>query len=1215
MGIITLNTRLFLITMFAAAALCFIYTGNAMALTSADCAECHAPIVADPISPHHNLATQQALSCSACHRMASPTCTDCHGDPIIDPAFHENIHSNISIAPDCSSCHSNPDIIPVTHSNNCTVCHDSTNQVVIDTIAAGSQGTAVNCENCHGALSEVHTPTHAQISIATDCAGCHGDPAIVPVTHSDNCATCHNSTDQAVIDTITAGFNGTQVDCNNCHISINHTAQHDQTFVPEAICADCHDGNVAVEHTVNHSSTCTACHNDPLLASIIDSGKAGNAVVCTDCHTATTLASHNSLHDKTVLPSDGCIECHDANVAVEHVDNRSIGCTDCHNSTRQEVLDAIANGISGMTVNCSDCHLGPLDHQAAHDMTRTDDVSCQDCHNQNVVTEHVDNQGISCSSCHDDPMIQTIIASGVAGNIVVCADCHIMSDHTNAHNNTDVTDSACLECHDPDVSVEHVANGGLSCLVCHGNTTYDAIIDSGKGIAGTLVTCDACHTNAGDHTAAHDMTSLNSGDCAECHNANVVTEHVDVRLLSCSTCHSSTDATVRAVIESGQNGQEVFCSDCHVGAGMHSDEHDMVDVPDSLCADCHNGNVVIEHVDNRALTCNTCHGDPELQRIIQSGMNGTALDCYDCHMTTDHAAEHDNTDVPSAECAECHDGNVTVEHIDNRGLSCLVCHGSATYDSIIAAGQTGTQVTCTDCHGAADHSAAHDMTVVPQAVCADCHDPNVVVEHVDNRGFDCGICHNSSYQGIIDSGIAGNQVSCLNCHNTPDHHANSNDAKSGNCTLCHQVTSSAMDAPVIGACRECHINNQGYVLQKNLSSVLTSHRINTQGDIQDFGACITCHNYSSNSAPYVQPYHAKPSSKPRYYINNITEAPGRGSFNLFYDQWHRNSGEDNEGKEPGCGEDSSCNGSSWRNPEISFQWLTIDYNGNLYDVPAFSDSGNRPDGGGPPVDPPTGGGCEIDANGTYVESENYNALGNNWSVQSGDGNGNGYLYATANSTSSVSGSPAEYDLTFTESGTYYIWFRGKDNGSSDDNSLWYGVDGSMKGNATTPATNNNWSWTRTPHNTGPNPTRITINSAGTYTVTIWARENGFRFDGFYVTKSSSSISGSIPSGADIVDPTNCGGGGEPPVDPPPANDDSVNITYADYSSWRDRLRVYAENDLDDEANLSLTWCGESYSMSYISSNDRWEKEVNNVNDCGDVTVTSDRGGSDTATAN
>ncbi len=182
----------------------------------------------------------------------------------------------------------------------------------------------------------------------------------------------------------------------------------------------------------------------------------------------------------------------------------------------------------------------------------------------------------------------------------------------------------------------------------------------------------------------------------------------------------------------------------------------------------------------------------------------------------------------------------------------------------------------------------------------------------------------------------------------------------------------------------------------------------------------------------------------------------------------------------------------------------------------------------------TGGGNTVNANGTYVEAENHNHLGDNFSHQSGSGNGDEYMNALTTSYNSVSGNSAEYKLSFAETGTYYIWFRGNSNGSSGDNSLWYGVDGSMVGNADF-STSNGYRWAQSRYNNGPSPMRITISSTGDHTINVWARENGLKYDGFYLTKSSSStIPGGttvgIPTGAVEIDPSNTGGGNPPPDD-------------------------------------------------------------------------------------
>ncbi|MCP3938250.1 MAG: hypothetical protein GY708_23120, partial [Actinomycetia bacterium] len=171
----------------------------------------------------------------------------------------------------------------------------------------------------------------------------------------------------------------------------------------------------------------------------------------------------------------------------------------------------------------------------------------------------------------------------------------------------------------------------------------------------------------------------------------------------------------------------------------------------------------------------------------------------------------------------------------------------------------------------------------------------------------------------------------------------------------------------------------------------------------------------------------------------------------------------------------------------------------------------------------TAGICTVDPNGTYIEAENYNVFGNTFSSQTGDGNGNAYLQGTVTDTSwGPSGTSTDYTLDFNQTGTFYLWIRGNDGSSSSQNSLYYGLNGSAVGNATTPGTNSNWNWVNVPHNTGPNPLAITIGSTGPNTINIWSREANFKFDGFYLTTSSGDTpTGGIPSGAKELDPTSC----------------------------------------------------------------------------------------------
>ncbi|NIN34439.1 MAG: hypothetical protein GTO60_04825, partial [Gammaproteobacteria bacterium] len=164
-----------------------------------------------------------------------------------------------------------------------------------------------------------------------------------------------------------------------------------------------------------------------------------------------------------------------------------------------------------------------------------------------------------------------------------------------------------------------------------------------------------------------------------------------------------------------------------------------------------------------------------------------------------------------------------------------------------------------------------------------------------------------------------------------------------------------------------------------------------------------------------------------------------------------------------------------------------------------------------------GGACDMNTTGEYyIDIMNYNTFGDNWS-DSGT-----YLTAAVSNTGAPGGNPLEFTVNFTQTGTYRIWFRGNatDSGS---NSLWYGLDGSMVGNAGW-GTYGSWLWENNWWDTGPDPIEITISSTGNHTMNVWAREANLQLDGFIITADTGfTPSGAADGGAsNTVDPTNCG---------------------------------------------------------------------------------------------
>ncbi len=299
------------------------------------------------------------------------------------------------------------------------------------------------------------------------------------------------------------------------------------------------------------------------------------------------------------------------------------------------------------------------------------------------------------------------------------------------------TPDDCLACHQADIHSEH--NPGIGCSNCHtmhGGGVGDPAIDEtvAYGLGGGTVYCAFCHESEtrtihlhddGLENIEHDNATVPSS-CVFCHGPDLQSVHIN-RLendltvkLTCYTCHSGigqpgTDPLVRAVVDQGMAGDIIACSACHLG--YHQNDHDHAVIPPGNCIDCHSDDVVIEHVDNHGLECQTCHdsSDQVVIDAINAGVGpiGADVDCFACHPNADHAGAHNHAVISSPDCLTCHSDNVVTEHVSNHGLSCATCHSSTdqvVIDAIVAgSGPAGIDVDCNVCHGEVDHSTAHDQ--------------------------------------------------------------------------------------------------------------------------------------------------------------------------------------------------------------------------------------------------------------------------------------------------------------------------------------------------------------------------------------------------------------------------------------------------------------------------------------------------------------------------
>ena len=93
----------------------------------------------------------------------------------------------------------------------------------------------------------------------------------------------------------------------------------------------------------------------------------------------------------------------------------------------------------------------------------------------------------------------------------------------------------------------------------------------------------------------------------------------------------------------------------------------------------------------------------------------------------------------------------------------------------------------------------------------------------------------------------------------------------------------------------------------------------------------------------------------------------------------------------------------------------------------------------------------------------------------------------------------QYEVDFTQTGTYYVWLRGwaKNNG----NTAHVGIDGQdvvsgRKANVT-PSPSTAWDWSE--RRVNGNRLTISVSSAGVHTVNLWMREDGLFVDRLVLT--------------------------------------------------------------------------------------------------------------------
>ncbi len=581
-------------------------------------------------------------------------------------------------------------------SRTCSDCHDQTSH-------------AMTCNSCH------HSPDDGT---PNTCSSCHGNDSHGTERLTGKCQECH---DNPVV-----GWHG--VDITPLH----------RTSSSIQACASCHLNYLDLEHA-NHSNAngvmydCATCHES-------SDGSVRDAIVtgdtsCGACHSADALR-HMELHDAQLDPD--CADCHDINLVTQHAE-AGFSCETCHDSTRQDVVDAIATHNR----DCDACHV-------LHGVGAT---LCLGCHTTSLLSGAYPGASVAQGSKHQTTSASTVAATAWPGVTAStpCTNCHAGHQGLRAQGT-----SLCFTCHDAAGTSKPAMYAYRSAITFTGSE-HGARGGAG-GSSGSCLTCHAVHDAPGlADTAA--LKQAEADGCFNCHNsasnsANGV--NIQAKITAGATDRTRHDVDATAQVASGA---KTPCSACH---NVHADTRALpLANPDDIaqgvalsadpftsaptaanpwCLQCHDGTVPAG-VTNRAgirVISSSWTSDYHGQ-TAGNGAGGTML------------APYVRGGSNAVSCAACHDshGSASVNHVPAsvNGRAVATVAGGNDYKYLCAACHSGTgtnptldqkidtwHAACVNCHG-------ESHSFLKTANCDDCHKHGETFEHDTWGCYGWGSCH------------------------------------------------------------------------------------------------------------------------------------------------------------------------------------------------------------------------------------------------------------------------------------------------------------------------------------------------------------------------------------------------------------------------------------------------------------------------------------------
>jgi hypothetical protein len=394
------------------------------------------------------------------------------------------------------------------------------------------------------------------------CGECHGgtdrrfsDFSEIKKHHYNKCQTCHESTDptvQTVVDQYDGGPN--HVNCTDCHNTVGDHSGHpyikagirgskysDDTIGQQTLTcfkAGCHADNTVSEHLTprgiayknfeikyGQPFVCELCHENKYPAEVIQRGK-----VCSDPD-YTDQASCEAASPRWIQSVGECSD-------PQYPDQASceagtLSWDDLVFNSDPVINDAIANGIAGNFVYCSDCHqenIERFDKGECSDPARENEVECiYECTNPQYTTQ------VECllnGETWDVPTGETWTPAGY------CNDIRFSDEASCEAGGEPVWYAATLACSDPQYPDQTSCENAVTTPVWHLVMPYsihakyngvgiysfyekhhEAEIWTGTCSNAGITDEDECYADGSTWTPTYTPgnTFVGNGECTACH--------------------------------------------------------------------------------------------------------------------------------------------------------------------------------------------------------------------------------------------------------------------------------------------------------------------------------------------------------------------------------------------------------------------------------------------------------------------------------------------------------------------------------------------------------------------------------------------------------------------------------------------------------------------------------------------------------------------------